>query len=377
MNETRRPPRSKRSSPPPGLRLQSTEGRHPLGVAGVSWPERRHPPLETLRYRLAPILLLGLSLMAQGCSVKGMAMNALANSLSGGGAGVYMTDDDPVLVGQALPFSLKLMETILQETPDHEELLVATASAFVMYGHGWVQQPASELPVTEFSLAKAEGARAKKLFLRGRGYAGKALELRYPGILAELKRDPTAGAERFDKEDIPAMYWFAAALGSAISADKNDMDLVADLPVVSALLNRAVELQETWNRGALHELLMVVEASDPSGASPEAVEAHFHRAMELNQGRSIGPLVSLAEGLCVQEQDRDRFTQLLQRALAFDVDEYPETRLANLIAQSHARWLLAEIDEFFFADSAEHHLGAPSPNVSLALHGGLFRWPRQ
>ena len=52
-----------------------------------------------------------------GCSVKGMAMNALANSLSGGGAGVYLTDNDPVLVGQALPFSLKLMETILQERP--------------------------------------------------------------------------------------------------------------------------------------------------------------------------------------------------------------------------------------------------------------------
>ncbi len=44
-------------------------------------------------------------------------MNALANSLSGGGAGVYLTDNDPVLVGQALPFSLKLMETILQERP--------------------------------------------------------------------------------------------------------------------------------------------------------------------------------------------------------------------------------------------------------------------
>ena len=35
--------------------------------------------------------------------------------------------------------------------------------------------------------------------------------------------------------------------------------------------------------------------------------------MELNQGRSIGPLVSLAEGLCLQEQDRERFTRLLRR----------------------------------------------------------------
>ncbi|MCJ7630440.1 MAG: TRAP transporter TatT component family protein, partial [Longimicrobiales bacterium] len=61
--------------------------------------------------RTIAVLLL-IPLITTGCSVKRMAMNSVANALSGGegGSNVYLTDDDPILVGQALPFSLKLME---------------------------------------------------------------------------------------------------------------------------------------------------------------------------------------------------------------------------------------------------------------------------
>lgn len=342
-----------------------------IGAAPRARKAGRQVPMhtQTLPTRgLFPTLLLFLSL--QGCSVKGMAMNSIADALSGGGTGVYLTDDDPALVGEALPFSLKLMETILQERPDHEALLVATASGFVLYGHGWVRQPAVELQFTDLPEARAAEDRAKKLFLRARGYAGRALELGAPGILQDLREDPGTAAERLGKRGIPAMYWYAAALGSAISSDKNDMDLVADLPVVSALLNRALVLDEGWNSGALHELLLVVSASGSTGEEGAGTpEEHFRRAMELNEGRSIGPLVSMAETVCVQQQDRARFNRLLREALNFDVNAYPEMRLANLISQKRARWLLAETDEFFFDEADARDPGVP-------IHGGSFRWPR-
>lgn len=71
--------------------------------------------------------------------------------------------------------------------------------------------------------------------------------------------------------------------------------------------------------------------------------------MEISGGRSVGPLVTLAETVCVQEQDRERFTDLLNQATAFDVDRYPETRLSNVLAQEQAAWLLNRVDELFFA----------------------------
>ena len=321
--------------------------------------------------RRAGVILTTLSLsILSGCSLKGMALNAVANSLSGGGSGVFLTDDDPVLVGEALPTNLKLMESVLQETPAHEGLLVATASGFVMYAHGWVLRSARALESTNLAAGRRERERAKRLFLRARGYAGRALELRHPGVTRALSGDPGGATSRLTREDLPAMYWYAAALGSALSADKNDMQLLADLPVVTAILERSLTLDEGWNRGAAHELMMVVSASQPTGAGggPAVAEGHFRRAVQLNDGATVGIFVSFAETVCVQRQDREVFLRYLDQALAFDPDLQPDTRLANLIAQEHARWLLTRVDELFIQDPEEAESG-------LLLHGGLFPWP--
>jgi len=332
----------------------------------------RHRPTDRIerkpgrRTSARAFLVLAIPLMAAGCSVKGMAMNSLANALSGGGSNVYLTDNDPILVGEALPFSLKLMETILQETPEHEGLLVSAASGFVMYGTAWVLRPARAMESTDLWAARAERARAKALFLRARDYAGRALEVRHPEILPELMRNPEVIAQRFSEEDIPAMYWLAAAQGSALTSDLNDMDLLTDFTVVPVLLRRALELDEEWNRGALHELMMAMPTTH--GISIEEKERHSARAIELNEGSSISPLVSLAESVCVAQQDRNRFVQLLNEALELDVDDYPDTRLANVLAQDHARWLLSRIDELFLMNS-ENLLDPSDPTEARTL------WP--
>ena len=301
------------------------------------------------RYSL-PIGLI--CLLLPGCSVKRMAVNAVAGSLTGGGTSTYMTDDDPILVGEALPFSLKLMETILEETPEHEGLLIAAASGFVQYGHAYVLRPADMREATDLDAARAGKARAGKLFLRALGYAGRALEVAHPGILDELATDPEAAINRFEVDDIPGVYWYGVALGSAISADRSDMALVADLPLVHLLLSRGLALDETWNRGAIHETMIAVvaERTEAEGGGAARAERHYQRAMELNGRRSIGPMVSLAETVCVKQQDRQRFETLLNEALAFDAQASREFRLANLLAQQRAAWLLSRIDELFFQD---------------------------
>src|ERR1039457_1736272 len=69
-----------------------------------------------------------------GCTVKRMAVNKLGNALASGGS-TFSGDDDPDLVGAALPFSLKLMESLLAESPKHRGLLLASASGFVAYSN--------------------------------------------------------------------------------------------------------------------------------------------------------------------------------------------------------------------------------------------------
>ena len=302
---------------------------------------------------LSTLLAVTVPFALPGCSVNKMAVNAVANSLSGDGTSVFMTDDDPILVAEALPFSLKFMESILQSTPKHEGLLISTASGFVQYTHAFVLRPAVANEAIDYEKARDGRARAKKLFARAQGYAERALEVRRPGTVEGLRADLDGTLASMSAEDVKAMYWLAAALGSAISVDKSDMELVADLPIVHGLVDRALELDETWERGALHELSIALAAdakSDGDGEDP--VEYHYRRAMELNEGQSIGPLVSMAESVCVQQQDLERFRRLLGQAIEFDVNAYPDNKLANTLAQQHARWLLSQEEQLFFVTAA-------------------------
>src|SRR5579871_4533985 len=83
-----------------------------------------------------------------GCSVKKYAINQLGNALSGTGS-TFGSDDDPELIRAAVPFSLKLIESLLAESPKHKGLLLAAAQGFTQYSYAFVQEDADELYDTD------------------------------------------------------------------------------------------------------------------------------------------------------------------------------------------------------------------------------------
>lgn len=291
-------------------------------------------------------------MLASGCSVRKMAVNKVGDLLAAGGT-TFTADDDPALVGDALPFALKLMESLLAESPRHAGLLYATASGFTQYAYAFVQQEADEKEEESFAAAEALRARARRLYLRARGYGLRGLEARHKGFEQLLRKQPAAAVARTTKRDVPLLFWTAAAWGGAIALSKDNPDLVADVPIVEALIDRALALDESHDAGAIHTFLITFEMSRRSKAGDPAAraKAHFDRALELGQGRLAAPLVAYAEAVCVQKQDRAWFESLLRKALAIDPDAYPEHRLANLIAQRRARWLLSRVEDLFVEPS--------------------------
>ena len=125
--------------------------------------------------------------------------------------------------------------------------------------------------------------------------------------------------------------------------------MIADLPAVEALIDRALQLDEGYDHGVIHSFLIAYESSRPGrkGDPAERSRQHFQRAMDLSSGLMASPLVSLAEAVSIVKQDRAEFQSLLNRALAIDVNAKPEWRLANLAMQHRARWLLSRVDELF------------------------------
>ena len=283
-----------------------------------------------------------------GCSIEGYAIDNLGDALSKSGT-TFASDDDPELVREAVPFSLKLIESLLAERPQHAGLLLAAARGFTQYSWAFVQQDAEHLEGVDLAASEHTRLRARKLYLRARGYALRALELDHPGFETRLRADPLATVKELGKPDVERAYWLAAAWGAALSQGKDSPALLADQPLVEALLDRALLLDEGFEQGALHTLFVSYEASRPGGARgwQERSRKHFARAVELSKGMRAGPYVALAEAVCVQDQLRPEFTQLLERALALDADALPAARLENLVYQARARWLLARSDELF------------------------------
>jgi len=110
--------------------------------------------------------LLLVTVTSTGCSVKKFAISKLGDSLASQSTSSFATDDDPELVGDALPFALKLMEGLLDQVPQHRGLLFATSSGFTQYSYVWVQQPADEMEQQDVERAKVMRLRARKLYLR-------------------------------------------------------------------------------------------------------------------------------------------------------------------------------------------------------------------
>lgn len=294
-----------------------------------------------------PILIAVLFL--NGCAVKRFTVNRVGDALATGGTS-FSSDDDPQIVREAAPFSLKLMESLLAESPRHRALLLATTSGFTQYGYAFVQQDADELEAKDLAAATALRLRARKLYLRACDYGLRGLDVNHRGFTQVLRADAKKAVRVATKRDVPLLYWTAAAWGAAISVSKDKPDIVADLPKVEALIDRALQLDEGFDHGAIHSFLISYEMARPGVKDDEAVwraKRHFERAMELSGGQSASPLVAYAEAVCVQKQQKAEFDKLLKQALAIDADQKPEWRLTNLVLQRRAHWLLSREDELF------------------------------
>ena len=299
-------------------------------------------------YRQHLLLLALAPALLAGCSFRKMAISKVGDALSSGGS-TFSSDDDPELVRAAVPFSLKLMESLLAEVPDHQGLLLATASGFTQYGYAFVQTDAEEIESDNLAKSRDMQARARRLYFRARDYGLRGLEVAHPGFGAQLKDNPKAAVAKMRKADVPRLYWTAVAWAAAVSLSKDNPDAVADLPKVEAMIDRALALDEPWDHGAIHGFLIAFDMGRATGEGDPAMRAkkHFDRAVELSQGRQAGPYVSYAEAVCIPAEDRAQFEKLLKQALAINPDDDPPTRLVNLIMQRRARWLLSRTDKLF------------------------------
>lgn len=294
------------------------------------------------------VVLAALTLALGGCSVRQLAVNHIGDAIAQGGTS-FAADDDPELIRAAVPFSLKLIDSLLDENPGHRGLLLAASRGYAQYAYAFVQQEAEQTEEANLAHALQLQDRARRLYRRARDYGLRGLALGRPDLAHGLRVDPKRALAAIPARDVALLYWTGAAWGGLIALSKEEPEVLAELPIVEALMDRALLIDDSFDRGAIHTFMIAYEMVRQGGIGDPADRArrHFVRAMELSGGKDAAPLLALAESVCVPQQRRDEFEVLLMQALQLDVNRVTPNRLANVMAQRRARWLLSRTEDLF------------------------------
>ena len=297
-------------------------------------------------------ICLAICLTLPSCSIQKMAMNMVADALTGeGGADVFTGDPDPELVRDAIPFAIKLYETLLSQNPGHQGLMLTTGSLFVMYANAFIQGPAEMLPSYAWQDRENALNRAKQMYLRGYNILYDALEAKYRGFKQGIANQNTRQnfLNKLKKDDVGLLYWAVAGGLSAYSIDIMDFELSARISEWNAMIHRAYELNPNFDGWALDEFFIIFYASLPDvlGGDPDKALVHFQRALEKSGGVSTGAYLSYAQNISLPAQDYEAFESNLKKALEINPDDDASTRLVNIINQRKAKWLLDNAWQFF------------------------------
>ncbi len=251
-----------------------------------------------------------------------------------------MKQRDIVLAEQGIPAYLLILDGLIEHSPKNKNLLLNGSKSFSVYTAAFVGDKNPE--------------RNKILAEKAKEYAFRAFSI-HNKKFGKIKDKPHAEFISFlpnlSKKDVPYLYYVATSWASWIEANSESLDLIADLPKVQSLLERIIELDESYNYGASHTFMGVLLSIRPPslGGKPEKARKHFERAIELSLGNFLPSYVIYAKFYARPFYKKELFHDLLNKVLNSSVDKVPELTLVNSLAQKQAIELIenARKEEYF------------------------------
>lgn len=302
------------------------------------------------------------------CSIQQMAYNAIAplpeqkeksqakpKAKNAGNPMLAFTGETDVkLVADSFPVLLKTVEMLHFNNPSHRGVSIMAGQLYVMYANAFVEGPAKRMSDDEYEAKHDELMRARKFYLRGAEYALNAIELEYPGITQKLfsfdEAEIKTAVSKLRPHNVEATFFAASGILGAFSLDPMDADTMSKAQAACLMLERASELNPSYNDGGLWEVLTAYYASVPEsiGGGAEKAKAAYQKALEYSKGKSASTYLTYATAFCVPAQDGKGFDKALAQALSIDPNANPETRLMTVLSQITARWMKEHRSEFIY-----------------------------
>jgi len=281
------------------------------------------------------IILITIFLI-NACSVQKLALRSMSGILDNTMAALY-EESDLKLAEQAIASDLKLLEGLIKSDPKNEKFLLLACQGFGAYALGFVEDSNPD--------------RAQLFYLRGRNYGFEILKKNkaFGNAMTNSIDSWEAALKRFDKSDVPALFWTANNWANWINLNLTNTDALADLPRTQLMMQRVLELDESYFFGGAHLFFATIYASRPRilGGDLEKARQHFERCFEFSQEKFLLPYLYYARYYATRNMDEELFKSTLNKIIATPDDILPEQRLPNAIAKQKAGILLQQFDELF------------------------------
>jgi hypothetical protein len=212
----------------------------------------------------------------------------------------------------------------------NKELLLMLTQGFASYSLGFLEDDEPERASLFYLRAKDYG-----LMLLGHTKAFKdsipAKESNFRQALQQLKKD-----------DVPALFWTAFAWAGWINLNRDNPKAVFELNIVKAMMQRVLDLDETFFFGAAHLFFGAMNASMPKmlGGDPEKAKQQFDRSLEISDGKFLIAKVYIARYYAVSTLDEELFDKLLTEVLQAPQDILPGYELLTSVAKDKAQKLM-------------------------------------
>lgn len=286
-----------------------------------------------LVYQLTSLLTLAsFVLLASGCST---VISSTTSRLSVNLSRAILDSDDPQTVADGAPSYLLLLDSFILDSPDNTDLLQSAANLYSAYAGVFVDDTIRAARMSSHALDYADQALCvdNKDWCEVRSFAFDKF---------------SATVKKLNQQDVSLWYSFGTAWAGWIQAHSDNIAAVAQLPKVSLIMQRMIELDETWQHGGSHLYMGVLSTLLPPvlGGKPEVGRQHFERAIEISKGKNL-----MAKVLYAEKYSRLVFNQTLHDRLLNEVlsaDPHADgLTLMNTLAQQRADELLQSSLDYF------------------------------
>ena len=287
--------------------------------------------LPALKLPVISLILLTLS----ACSMNKMMVD-MSMPMINGGIEAMNAEPDLQLAEDSMPANLSMLNGMIYLDPENVQLHTYAAQAYYGLSYGFNEDK--------------DPARADRFYLRGLKHGLTALELSGLKNAKELNPDELEQQlQKLDKDDVAALFWTASNWAKWIDLNRDSAESLIELPKPTAMMQRVLELDETFYYGGAHMYFGVYYGSRAPvlGGNFEKSRQHFDRAREITDNKLLVADLLQAQYLARQMFDQDDFHQRLTKIVNAPEDLYPDLTLINNITKRKAKLLLSKEKQWF------------------------------